>query len=445
PVSAATSQSTPSPPPQCPPGQEPTPTSPRSPRPEPKSERKVKSERKSKSERKVKPESKAKPEHKVESEPKVKSKSAPKHQPVRAHKPDPKPQPAAPLRSSPPHISPSLNHNGLFGHSPTRTNAQSCPAALGSWAPRNPPTPSPGVAQPKPAPQPRQRPRRRRFDPPSHISDIFAPSKPSSSAPTDAVGEGSTTPPTTPPRRGPSTQSHPQAQESASPRPPSPAKELTDRVRPASPGSTPLPEAKRQRTLDSLLSLTGLITPGLNGAQSNLPSAPSLKLEDLARPAQPSPAPEHPGSPMVLDSPRPDVPSAGLTTPGSHGVQSHLPRTPSPVLPDSPRPDTPNQPRPMPTPASGYMHRPRVSIAEMIRLRIDFDDLSLSILPPQDEDMRGPGMGDMDTDEAEQPRVFIEQDVEMAPRVVIEEDVVMSMAGEGEVMGMVEEDEVMVC
>ncbi|KAG9094953.1 hypothetical protein FS749_011422 [Ceratobasidium sp. UAMH 11750] len=129
---------------------------------------------------------------------------------------------------------------------------------------------------------------------------------------------------------------------------------------------------------------------------------------------------------MFLDSPRPD-----------------LPRTPSPVLLDSPRPDASSRPRSMPIPASDYMHGPRVSTAEMIRLRIDFDDLSLSILAPQDEDMRGPGMGDMDTDGDEEPRVFIEQDVEMVPRVVIEEDAEMSLAEEDEVMGRVEEDEVM--
>ncbi|KAG9076689.1 hypothetical protein FS749_011499 [Ceratobasidium sp. UAMH 11750] len=374
-VSVATSQPASSPPPRCAPAQEPTSAAPRSSHPKSKSEHKVK------------------PERTVKSEPKVKSKSASKHQPERAHKPDPKPQRAASQRSSPPHLGPSANRNDLFGLSSRSANTPTPIRSLDPRAPRGSLAPPPRIVQLKPAPEPRQQPRRRRFDPPSHVSDIFAPKfKPGSSTPADAVDERSTTPATTSPRRGTSAQSHPQAQESAPPRAPSPAQELTGRIRPPSPGSTPLPDAKRQRTLDSLLSLTGLVTPGPHGAQSNLPSAPSLKLEDLARPSHPSPAPEHPGSPMLLDSPRPD-----------------LSRTPPPVLLDSPRPDAPSQPRSMPTPASDYMHGPRVSIAETIRLRIDFDDLSLSVLPPQDEDMRGPGMGDMDTDGDEEPRVFIEQ------------------------------------
>ncbi|KAG9101245.1 hypothetical protein FS749_008918 [Ceratobasidium sp. UAMH 11750] len=71
---------------------------------------------------------------------------------------------------------------------------------------------------------------------------------------------------------------------------------------------------------------------------------------------------------------------------------------------------------------SSYMHHPRVSAGEIIRLRIDLNDLSISMPTFQDEEMRGPGMGDMDVD----CRALIEQDVAMAPPVVIEEDVRMS-------------------
>ncbi|KAG8746646.1 hypothetical protein FRC10_004249 [Ceratobasidium sp. 414] len=127
------------------------------------------------------------------------------------------------------------------------------------------------------------------------------------------------------------------------------------------------------------------------------------------------------------------------------------PRSPKEV--DGLGPNAPGQRTLPPAPISSYMHRPRVSISEGIRLRMDFNDMRISPVPAEDEDydMRGPGMGDMDVDQMDfndmrislvpaedddydmrgpgmgdmdVDRVLIVQDVEMNPTVVIE-DVVM--------------------
>ncbi|KAG8728407.1 hypothetical protein FRC10_005009, partial [Ceratobasidium sp. 414] len=151
-------------------------------------------------------------------------------------------------------------------------------------------------------------------------------------------------------------------------------------------------------------------------------SSPPLTLADLAPPRYPASPLWAPRSPKEVDDLGPDVPG-----------QRTLP----------------------PAPISSYMHRPRVSIAEAIRLRMDFDDMRISPVPAEDQDydMRGPGMGDMDVDQMDfndvriapvpaggedydmrgpgmgdmdvDQRVVIAQDVEMSSAVVFEEDVVM--------------------
>ncbi|KAG8735474.1 hypothetical protein FRC10_010471 [Ceratobasidium sp. 414] len=130
------------------------------------------------------------------------------------------------------------------------------------------------------------------------------------------------------------------------------------------------------------------------------------------------------------------------------------PRSPKEV--DDLGPNAPGQRSLPPAPTSSYLHRPMVSIAEAIRLRMNFDDMRISPVPAEDQDydMRGPGMGDMDVDQMDSndmrispvpaededydmrgpgmgdmdvDRVLIVQDVEMrmSPAVAFEEDVVM--------------------
>ncbi|KAG9080779.1 hypothetical protein FRC06_006172, partial [Ceratobasidium sp. 370] len=130
------------------------------------------------------------------------------------------------------------------------------------------------------------------------------------------------------------------------------------------------------------------LSPESGAVHPNLPTAPSLTLDDLAPIPCPNPAVCAPRSPAA-----------------SYGL----------------RPGVSSKPALAHAPGSSYMRQPRVSIAEMIRLRIDLSELSLSGFPAEDEEMRGPGMGDMDVDQW----VGIEQDVEMRPPVVIDEDVQM--------------------
>ncbi|KAG8740030.1 hypothetical protein FRC10_004824 [Ceratobasidium sp. 414] len=148
----------------------------------------------------------------------------------------------------------------------------------------------------------------------------------------------------------------------------------------------------------------------------------------------------------------PPLTLADLTPPRCPASPLWAPRSPKEV--NGLGPNVPGQRTLPPAPTSLYMHRPRVSIAEAIRLRMDFDDMRISPVPTEDQDydmrgpgmedmdvdqvdfkdsmippvpaededhdMRGPGMGDMDVDQ----QVVIAQDVEMSSAVMFGEDVV---------------------
>ncbi|KAG8707524.1 hypothetical protein FRC09_001778 [Ceratobasidium sp. 395] len=126
--------------------------------------------------------------------------------------------------------------------------------------------------------------------------------------------------------------------------------------------------------------------PTYGSIHSGLPHAPSLRLEDLTMAPRLNPTPEH------------------LKWRASAGINWS---------------DTPRQPSLQSSSRSEYVHGPRVSVGEMMRLRLDFNDLTMSSVRHRDVDMRGPGMGDMDTDK---PRP---EDVEMVLSVV-SDDVKMS-------------------
>ncbi|KAG8794948.1 hypothetical protein FRC12_019738 [Ceratobasidium sp. 428] len=138
--------------------------------------------------------------------------------------------------------------------------------------------------------------------------------------------------------------------------------------------------------------------PTYGSIHSGLPHAPSLRLEDLTMAPRLSPTPEH------------------LKWRASAGINwSDKPRQPS-----------------LQSSRSEYVHGPRVSVGEMTRLRLDFNDLTMSSVRHRDVDMRGPGMGDMDTDkpwpeDVEMVLPVVSDDVKMSSPLV-SEDVEMDSA-----------------
>ncbi|KAG8722461.1 hypothetical protein FRC08_001977 [Ceratobasidium sp. 394] len=262
--------------------------------------------------------------------------------------------------------------------------APSASGTSSSWASRGPVTSSrPSLFQPKIFGEPKRQQGYPYFDMPRPASPIFAPkSKPSGTIPAYAPPSAATALPR--PLFGI------QQPQSASPAPASQhSVGLREHFRPSyssfAPGD-PTPTSHPAITprvpgppmvVDSL---------GFDGPRQPLPSAPSLRLDDLAPTPRRNSALWAPRSPVAVGDLTQDV-----------SMRSSL--------------------RP-----SSYMHHPRVSAGEIIRLRLDLYDMSISMPAFQDEEMRGPGMGDMDVDR----RVLIKHDVAMAPPVAIEEDVRMS-------------------
>ncbi|KAG9085211.1 hypothetical protein FS749_004611 [Ceratobasidium sp. UAMH 11750] len=271
------------------------------------------------------------------------------------------------------------DHFGIgLGRAPNASGTSS------SWARRGPVTASrPSLFQPKIFGEAKRQQRYPYFDMPRPASPIFAPkSRPSGTVPTYA--------------------------------PPSPA------------ATQPRPFFGMQQPLPAPAAPAGQHPVGLGG--DFRPSPPSLTLGGPTPTSLPAATLCVPGSPMAVDGlgsdrlrqPLPSVPSLrpdDLAPIPHRNSALWAPR--SPVAKDDSAPDVPMRSALRP---SSYMRHPRVSAGEIIRLRLDLNDMSISMPAFRDEEMRGPVMGDMDVDR----RAPIEHDVAMAPPVAIEEDVRMS-------------------
>ncbi|KAG9126122.1 hypothetical protein FRC07_004802 [Ceratobasidium sp. 392] len=185
----------------------------------------------------------------------------------------------------------------------------------------------------------------------------------------------------------------------------------------ASPGSAPSSDSSYEEFWKRLAASVEALRASV-GSSSGVPQDPSL----LAG----NPAPTSYTVPAPAPAPRVSIP---VFAPA-----------PAPMVVDEFKPKRPRSPVLPPSPTSTYVHGPRVAIGQVIRTRLDFAEMTLS-LGRRDVDMRGPGMGDMDTDlpppsqkvpgpepmDVDRPRrarrnsdadmapPFVEEDVEMEP------------------------------
>ncbi|KAG9098400.1 hypothetical protein FRC07_010651, partial [Ceratobasidium sp. 392] len=140
---------------------------------------------------------------------------------------------------------------------------------------------------------------------------------------------------------------------------------------------------------------------------------PVSRPENLVPASHPVPVPVPAPAPVptLFQAPVPLQAAASYQTPASLSVPVSaripvFPPAPEPMAIDCFKPKRPRSPVLPPAPTSTYVHGPRVTEGQLIRTRLDFQDMTLS-LEPRDVSMREPGMGDMDTDLPEPPRQVV--------------------------------------